>query len=153
MSHIMMKDDGKASPYLFPQGLAGFGSAHEFAFIYEGVGDLVCMQSIDQMEASFILTPWDENRLGKPPHVSQEQLSCLDMTQAELEQAHDIMWMLVLNPFADHIWVTANIRAPILLNTATRRGIQCIQQDNQLPLRYHWMKHPSPDPVAAVASG
>jgi len=147
----MQKSDENASPYIFPQGLAGFGSAHEFAFIYGGTGDLVCMQSLDQMEASFILTSWDEQRLGIPPHVSQEQLDCLDMTLADLNQSDDIMWMLVLNPFADSTWVTANIRAPILLNTATRRGIQCIQHDAVLPLRYHWMKHPTA-PVLAEAN-
>jgi len=150
MPQIMQKSDDNPSPYIFPQGLAGFSSAHEFAFIYEGTGDLVCMQSLDQVEASFILTPWDEKRLGSPPHVSQEQLDCLKMSSSELQRKEDIMWMLVLNPFADSVWITANIRAPILLNMVTRRGIQCIQRDEMLPLRYHWMKHPTASVMAAA---
>jgi len=146
----MMKRDDNPSPYVFPQGLAGFGSAHEFGFIYEGTGDLVCMQSFDQAEAAFILTQWDTQRLGLPPEVSQEQLVCVSLTREQLKQSDDVLWMLVLNPFADAEWVTANIRAPILLNTATRRGIQCIQRDTSLPLRYHWMKHPAAKVLAAV---
>jgi len=151
MSHTMPKSDSNQKPYVFPQGLAGFGLAHEFGFIYEGTGDLVCMQSLDQVEASFILTAWDEKRLGSPPRVSEDQLNCLEMSREQLEQGEGLMWMLVLNPFADTIWVTANIRAPILLNMTQRRGIQCIQHDTKLPLRYHWMKHPSA-PVLAVAN-
>jgi len=139
-------------PFYFPQGLAGFTSAHQFGFIYEGVGDLVCMQSIDQIEAAFILTPWDEGRLGKPPEVSQEYLSCVHASQEQLAQAEDMLWMLVLNPFADAAWVTANLRAPILLNMQARRGVQCIQHDAKLPLRYHWMRHPEQTAVTAASA-
>ncbi|MDQ6973645.1 MAG: flagellar assembly protein FliW, partial [Mariprofundaceae bacterium] len=81
MPHLMPKSDNSQEPYIFPQGLAGFASAHEFGFIYEGAGDLVCMQSLDQVEASFILTAWDEKRLGFPPRVSQDQLNCLNMSR------------------------------------------------------------------------
>ncbi|MDQ6995424.1 MAG: flagellar assembly protein FliW [Mariprofundaceae bacterium] len=151
MPHVMTKSDCNQEPYIFPQGLAGFASAHKFGFIYEGTGDLVCMQSFDQVEASFILTAWDEKRLGLPPHVSQEQLHCLEMSRQQLEAGDEMMWMLVLNPFADKAWVTANVRAPILLNMLKRRGIQCIQRDTSLPLRYHWMKHPAA-PVLATAN-
>ncbi|MBL1352431.1 MAG: flagellar assembly protein FliW [Zetaproteobacteria bacterium] len=150
MSQIIPKSDNNQDPYIFPQGLAGFGSAHAFGFIYAGTGDLVCMQSFDQVEASFILTAWDDERLGCPPHVSQDQLHCLDMTRQQLEAGDDVLWMLVLNPFADSTWVTANIRAPILLNTVTRRGIQCIQHDTTLALRYHWMKHPTAPALTAA---
>jgi len=98
MSHVMQKSDHDQEPYVFPQGLAGFGSAHDFGFIYEGTGDLVCMQSFDQVEASFILTAWDKERLGVPPRVSEDQLNCLNMTREQLDQDRDLMWMLVLNP-------------------------------------------------------
>lgn len=150
MSQILTTAGNQA--FYFPQGLAGFTSAHEFGFIYEGVGDLVCMQSIDQVEAAFILTPWDVERLGQPPKVSEEQMTCVQTTTAELKQDNELMWMLVLNPFADTEWVTANLRAPILLNMHTRRGVQCIQHNPTLPLRYHWMRHPQQATVA-VASG
>jgi len=121
----------------FPQGIAGFPNATRFGFIYEGRGNMVCMQSIDMPEAAFILTPWEEDRLGEAPALSQEQRQCLDM----VEEAA-LIWMVVLNPFADPEWVTANLKAPLAINMSAKRGIQCIRKEPDLELRYQWMHQP-----------
>jgi len=123
--------------FLFPRGIAGFPDASRFAFIYEGKGNMLCMQSLEHEEASFILTPWDEARLGKPPELSKEQRACLRMKQ------HDsVMWFLVLNPFADKTWVTANLKAPIAICEHAQTGLQYIRNEPDLALRYPWMKQP-----------
>lgn len=126
-----------AEPFLFPQGIAGFPDAKRFAFIYEGRGNMVCMQSVDRPEAAFILTPWDEERLGEPPVLSQEQQRCL-----EVKADSDMTWMVVLNPFADPEWVTANLKAPVALSHASRKGVQLIRPEPQYDLRFHWMSQP-----------
>jgi len=51
--------------------------------------------------------------------------------------------VVVLNPFADSQWVTANLKAPVALNPKTRTGIQCIRQEADLDIRYHWMRQPA----------
>jgi len=143
MGQVMTKNEvAEQSEFIFPQGLAGFGDAHRFGFIYEGKGDMICMQSLDSPEAAFILTPWDEQRLGVAPKLSAEQKHCLHLNKDE-EQADAVMWMLVLNPFADQAWVTANMRAPIALHAEAGRGVQCIRHDASLELRYRWMPQPS----------
>ncbi len=124
--------------FVFPRGIAGFPDASRFAFIYEGKGNMLCMQSLDQEEAAFILTPWDEARLGKPPALSQEQKACLRMGDDDVP----VMWMLVLNPFADKVWVTANLKAPIVLCESTQTGLQYIRNEPELELRYPWMRQP-----------
>jgi len=135
---VMKPEAISEEAFYFPQGLAGFSDAHEFGFIYEGHGDIVCLQSIDSPEAAFLLTPWDEARLGPVPKLPNEQCSCINV------QAQDqIMWMVVLNPFADKQWVTANLRAPIALNLEARLGLQCIRADSELEIRYRWMAQPS----------
>lgn len=121
----------------FPQGIAGFSDAHDFGLIYEGVGDIACLQSIDQPEAAFLLTPWNEGRLGPRPVLNQEQCQCIDA-----DTSTDVAWMLVLNPFADNQWVTANLKAPIAINMEKRIALQCIRPEPELPLRYHWMRQP-----------
>jgi len=123
--------------FKFPRGIAGFPGATRFAFIYEGMGNMLCLQSIDQPEASFILTLWDESRLGQPPELSGEQLDCLNLSSTQ-----DIRWFVVLNPFADDTWVTANLKAPIAISEAEQTGIQCIRNQKNVELRYHWMKQP-----------
>ncbi len=143
MGQVMeSKEVAEQQEFIFPQGLAGFGDAHRFGFIYEGKGDMICMQSLDTPEAAFILTPWDEQRLGAKPELSAEQKGCLHLTD-DAKQDCPIMWMLVLNPFADREWVTANVRAPIALHVNAGRGIQCIRHDASLALRYRWMPQPS----------
>ncbi len=124
--------------FLFPRGLAGFAEAFRFAFIYEGQGNMLCLQSLDQPEASFILTPWDTSRLGQPPQLSSEQRDCLKISANE-----EVRWMVVLNPFADKDWVTANLKAPIAINESNQTGLQCIRNQNDLELRFHWMKQPT----------
>jgi len=126
-----------AFPFNFPQGMAGFPEANNFGVTYSGRGDIACMQSMDHPEAAFLVTPWDEDRLGNAPSLTRDQASCL-----ALEPNQFPFWMLVLNPFADHAWVTANLRAPVAINMEARIGVQCIQTDPGLELRYHWIPQP-----------
>jgi len=123
--------------FYFPQGMVGFGDAHEFGLIYEGVGNIACLQSIDQPEAAFLLTPWNQSRLGAQPKLNREQAQCI-----EVQDEQDVMWLIVLNPFADKKWVTANLKAPIAINTEKRIGLQCIRPEPELELRFQWMAQP-----------
>lgn len=123
--------------FVFPRGIAGFPEARHFGFIYEGRGDIVCMQCVELPEAAFLLAQWDVARLGEAPSLTAEERRCL-----KLEEGRQPMWMLVLNPFADTHWVTANLKAPIALNPELRLGLQCIRAEAELPLRYRWMPQP-----------
>ncbi len=131
-------------PFLFPQGMAGFPEARHFGFLYSGRGDIACMQSVDCPEAAFLVTVWDEDRLGPPPALTPEQAACLQLAEGETP-----LWMLVLNPFADAEWITANLRAPLAINMETRIGVQCVQPDASLELRHPWMPQPKEQAAAA----
>ncbi|MDQ6996818.1 MAG: flagellar assembly protein FliW [Mariprofundus sp.] len=124
--------------FYFPQGMAGFSETREFGFIYQGHGDIICIQSIDHPEAAFLITPWDTQRLGSVPVLSADQCKCIQITSQE-----QIMWMLVLNPFADEKWVTANLKAPVALNPVARIGLQSIRQEADLNIRFPWLSQPS----------
>jgi len=125
--------------FVFPRGIAGFPNATRFAFIYEGKGEMLCLQSINQAEACFILTPWDTNKLGEPPQLSHEQKTCLNIANDE-----GLLWFIVLNPFADKTWVTANLKAPIAISETEQTGLQCIRNQADLDIRFPWMKQPQP---------
>jgi len=124
--------------FYFPQGMAGFSQAREYGFIYQGHGDIVCIQSIDHPEAAFLITPWDTQRLGSTPTLPADLCECIHISNQQ-----QIMWMLVLNPFADQQWVTANLKAPVALNPETHMGLQCIRHEANLDIRYHWLRHPN----------
>lgn len=131
------EDAVETEAFVFPQGMTGFPEDTRYGFIYEGQGDIVCMQSLDDLVASFLMTPWDEARLGAPPSLTLEQRACIQLGKDEQP-----LWMIVLNPFADREWVVANLRAPVAVNDTGRRGVQCIQADPELELRYRWMPQP-----------
>lgn len=135
-------DDMK--PLCFPHGMVGFPEAKKYVVINSGGGDIVCFQSMEQREASFLMTPWDEARLGPAPSLTPDQKAALECSDPQ-----SILWLLVLNPFADQEWVLANMQAPVALNQDTGIGMQCIQADPQLELRYQWM--PQPSQVAKAA--
>jgi flagellar assembly factor FliW len=128
----------EVKPQRFPHGMVGFPEAKEYVVINSGGGDIVCFQSTEQLEASFLMTPWDEARLGPVPSLTPDQKAAL-----EYSDTHNVLWLLVLNPFADREWVLANLQAPVALNQDAGLGMQCIQADSRLELRYHWMPQPS----------
>lgn len=128
-------DDPKI--FEFPCGVAGFAYAKQYVFL-GGAGNVACMNCTDHPEAAFVVTDWDESRLGKPPVLKPEESALL-----ELEEGQEAVWLLVLNPFSDQEWVYANLKAPIAINEPRQRGVQCIQADPDLSLRYHWMRQRS----------
>ncbi|MDQ6951469.1 MAG: flagellar assembly protein FliW [Mariprofundales bacterium] len=143
---VMGKDDATPDEaYLFPNGLAGFVEDRRFAIMYPGHGDCVCLQSIDNIEVAFIMTPWDSERLGLPPALGAEEMKLLDLHPGDVP-----VWMLVLNPFVDGEWVTANLRAPIVVNERPRLAIQYIRNEEQ-ELRFPWMRQPKPAEDDAAA--
>jgi flagellar assembly factor FliW len=134
----------EAKSLRFPHGMVGFPESKKYIVLNSGAGDIVCFQSTEQLEATFLMTPWDEARLGPAPSLTPDQKAALEYSEAD-----NILWLLVLNPFADQEWVLANLQAPVALNQKTGLGMQCIQADSRLELRYHWM--PQPTQVAKAA--
>jgi len=128
----------------FPQGMVGFADTKQFVLLKAGAGDIACMQSTERPEASFLVTPWDKQRLGLEPELTLKQRECL-----RYSDKHRILWLLILNPFTDPGWVLANMRAPVAINVDTASGMQCVQTDPQLDLHFHWMRQPCQTQQAA----
>lgn len=62
--------------------------------------------------------------------IADEVVEALELTP--LEQP---LVLLVVNPGAGLADATANLAAPILVNARTRRAVQALQADSDLPLR------------------
>jgi len=132
--------------FVFPQGMVGFPDTNDFVMLNSGHGDIVCMQATDRAEAAFLLTPWDEHRLGESPKLTSDQLACL-----QCQDENKLLWLLVLNPFSDVKWVSANLRAPVAINLDSSLGMQCIQANPKLDLHFQWIRQPDPAQQAAEA--
>ncbi len=122
--------------FSFPHGIIGFPEAKRFGLIYQGYGDIACLQCIDHIEPALLVTPWDAARLGPAPGYE-----CFSGLTDSMRTA-DILWLLVLNPHVDEGWVVANIRAPIAIDGQGCQGMQVILPDEKLPLRMKWLELP-----------
>ncbi len=117
----------------------GFPHARNYIILDPGAGSIACLQSTECVEAAFLVTPWDKTRLdNRMPDLAREQRACLQYTSG-----CDLQWLLVLNPFTNPDWVLANTRAPIAINLNTMLGMQAIQTDETLDMRYRWLPQPS----------
>ncbi len=124
-------------PLYFPEGMIGFANAQHYVVLTSGKGDIACFQSTERAEASFLLTPWDKERLRAEPTLQPEHHEIL-----EYQAGDHLLWLIVLNPFTDPNWVLANLQAPVVINQRNHRGMQCIQVNSELSLHYHWMPQP-----------
>ena len=127
------EDTGRA--FLFPEGIAGFPHARRFALAHEEDRPVALLQALDAPEAALLVTPWDAARLGPAPAPSPRLAALLDDPDPG-----GILWLLVLNPFADPAWLCANLRAPIALSPRTRRGAQVLLADETRFLRAPWLR-------------
>ena len=124
--------------FLFPQGVAGYPTSKHFRFADEDAGGIAVMQSLEEADIAFLTAPWDEERLGPPPALTAEQRHCLKLNSEQKPQ-----WLLILNPFTDAEWVTANLKAPIAISHDSGLALQCVQPEPELALRYRWMPQPT----------
>lgn len=111
----------------FPHGLCGFEDKHSFFILeQEGTGGrLRWLQSCDDGSLAFLVTAphffWPEYR----PSFQRSDLNALG-----LERAEDGVLLAILTVPGSLKRATANLRAPLLLNEATRQGGQllCLEE-------------------------
>jgi flagellar assembly factor FliW len=118
----------------FPRGLPGFPDCTEFILMdHDRETPLRWLQCVDRPEIAFVVVE-PSQVLGSyaievPPHV----LASLGWS-GTTHTAEDVVTLLVLNIEGRELW--ANLRAPLIVNAATRRACQMILEDPSLPLRH-----------------
>ena len=126
--------------FLFPQGLPGFPEERRFVLLQEEGSLFGCLQSANNPEVAFIvITPYEvcpDYEIELDDAVTEE----LELTAAE-----DVMLLAIVTiPPGRPENATVNLQAPLVLNTARRRGSQIIIADSEYPLRFRlWAKEPA----------
>lgn len=108
--------------------LLGFPDDLRFALVdLDGSGQLCSLTSLDHDGLRFLVTP---PATFFPEYVAEID----DATIAELDitSASDVVVLLVVNPGESLVTSTANLKAPVVLNTANRRACQVIVDDAAL---------------------
>lgn len=120
----------------FDKGLIGFEDNKKFAIVYdsdkEADSSVLWLQSIDnELLALPIMRPelvWEDYN----PVIEDEFLNLLgeDISQAQLAI------VVVLTVPSDIKNMTCNLKAPIIINTDTMKGIQAIADNEEYLVRY-----------------
>lgn len=118
---------------IFPKGLPAFEHIREFVLLSFPDNDIYfCLQSVKQPEIAFILiNPWDffpEYNF----HIPKDDLEELAIEKQEQVQVYNIITI----PH-DPKDMTANLMAPIVINTFNRRGKQIVLYESE-----YGTKHP-----------
>lgn len=119
----------------FPRGLLGFGDLHSYALADLAdprLPQFMVLQCLDDHQLSFLVLPLDPESgviAAADLAASREALSIA---------AEDLAVVLVVtvHKTAEGVLVSANLRAPLLLDTASRIGVQHVLSSDRYPVRY-----------------
>jgi flagellar assembly factor FliW len=92
-------------------------------------GDLCSMTSLDEPGLRFLVVPPARFFPDYAPEVSDDVVADLG-----IESEGDVLLLVVLNAGESLAATTANLAAPVVVNTATRRAGQIVLDEPGLPI-------------------
>ncbi len=119
----------------FPRGLLGFGEFHDYALADLAdprLPQFMVLQCLDDHELAFLVMPMDPDS----GVIAQPDLDAA--CEATSIAAADLAVLLVVTVHRtdDGIVVSANLRAPLLIDTANRTGVQHVLPNDGYPVRF-----------------
>lgn len=108
----------------FPAGLPGFEHCRQFTLVHTADTDapkLFVLQCLDDPQVAFTVTTPDILGLNYEFTLGDDEVAAL-----QLGSADDASVLLIVSRGDGSAPVRANVMAPLVLNTATRRGLQKI---------------------------
>lgn len=108
----------------FPSGLPGFEQCRQFTLVHAAgteTPQLFLLQCLDDAEVVFTVTTPDVLGLNYEFNLSDEEVDALQLSNPE-----DALVLLMVSRESDSAPIRANVMAPLVLNTANRRGVQKI---------------------------
>jgi len=115
----------------FPEGLLGFNELHRFVLLDDPTDEIFAwLQSCQEPGIAF---PLLEPELFSSNY--RIQLTKHDLEVLGLKTQAGVRAFSIITIPADPTQMTANMKAPIVINVSNRVGRQCVLQDNSLAIR------------------
>jgi flagellar assembly factor FliW len=123
----------------FTAGIPGFEKFNRFALVQTNPDiPFSYLQSMDAGELTFVVVnPFSFFK------AYEFQLSASDQKELEVEQAENIAVWAIVTVGDDLQKATANLFAPLVINTKTRKGKQVVLHDSPFSTRQVLMPYPS----------
>lgn len=120
----------------FSEGLLGFETLSQFFVVDPGDSTLILwLQSIEDASIAF---PIIEPKIFKPDYIAK--LLPADMNSVKLENISDAKIYSILTIPSDITTMSANLKAPIVINNDKKVARQIVLQDNKLSVKYDMYK-------------
>lgn len=118
------------------EGILGFESLKKFFVVDPGDSTLILwLQSIEDESVAF---PIIEPKIFKPDYIAK--LLPSDMNSIELESLNQAKIYTILTIPADISGMSANLKAPIVINNEKQIAKQIVLQDSKLSVKYEMYK-------------
>ena len=115
----------------FPEGLLGFNELRRFVLLDDPTDEIFAwLQSCEEPGVAF---PLLEPELFSPNYVVH--LTKHDLEALSIQGIREIRSFAIITIPNDPTQMTANLKAPIVINVAKRIARQCVLQDNSLAIR------------------
>jgi len=119
----------------FETGLAGFPECSEFIVMdHDRSTPIKWLQCIDVPDLSFVIIEPEQIVSSYTVDVPEPVMRKLGWTPDVKPSPADVAVFVILN--CDSEELTANLRAPVVVNVANRRAIQLILDDPSVSVRY-----------------
>lgn len=120
----------------FSEGVLGFEKLNQFFVVDPGDSTLILwLQSIDDSEIAF---PIIEPKIFKPDYVAK--LLPADMASVSLDSLSDAKIYSILTIPSQITDMSANLKAPIVINNKKKIAKQIVLQDSKLSVKYEMYK-------------
>ena len=130
---------------VFPHGLLGFARFRTFALLQpDDRGVFYWLQSVEDPELAFVVT---DPTAWVPGY--QVPIRPGELAELGLERADDATLFAIVNRRDGSI--TANLQGPIVLNAASRTGIQLVLSDRSWSTRHELARMPGAAAAARTA--
>lgn len=119
-----------------PSGILGFPEDHNFCLVDAADETLILwLQSLSNPHLAF---PVLEPKIFKPDYVVR--LSAAELRELRLASIKDASVFTILTIPADLTEMTANLKAPLVINTREKTAKQVVLQENDQPIKHPMFK-------------
>lgn len=118
----------------FPKGLVGFGELLEYAILnlpHEGTERFKLLQSVDDPGIGFYVIPVGLENSGFDTQDIERAASQYEFAMQDLA----ILLIVTARKNGDSVELTANVRAPVLVDTEQCVAYQHVMSDDKYPMR------------------
>lgn len=122
--------DGEREIVVFPHGLPGFEECRSFVVFSADAAPFQWLTSVEGPAASFLTV---DPRIVLP--TFRYSLGAADLSRLGATEATPLLWLAIVLVDADGT-VTANLRAPLVINPESMIGHQVMPHDCLYPLRH-----------------